>query len=198
MSSSFDNSNIAVVALLKGPNATDPHNMIDGEVSIQPILDIFVFNSSLVNAIRVSYKEPFTAVNKYSPHSGPIRAIAVCPTKSVIASLSGDKTFKFWNYSASEKQIFSTDFNIHEECFDLHPLLVQCAVGFKEGIRIFFILENELPIAYESYTKSCKAIKYSESGHLLAVGFDQQVHIVSPYRLKTVKVIQDAQPGHVV
>jgi len=196
LSSSFDNSHIAVVAKLKFKLATTLKNDVLKETD--GILDLFVFNSSLVNAIKVSYKEPFVCLNEYGPHSGPIKSIAVAPTKTVMATLSGDKTLKFWNYTASEKQLFSFDFIINEQCFDLHPLLIQCTVGFKEGIKIFFLLENDLKIAYESYSKSCKAIKYSEGGHLMAVGFASQIHIISPYRLKTVKVLPPNHSGQII
>lgn len=191
LSSSFDNSHIAVVASIK---AKKPRPDAENE----GILDLFVFNSSLVTAIKVSYREPFTNINEHGPHHGPIKQIAISPTKSIMASLSGDRTLKFWNYMSTDKSMFSHTLTMNEQCFDMHPLLIQCCIGNKEGIQIFHLLENGLKEVYEVYTKSCKAIKYSDSGHLFAVGFINQIHIISPYRLKTEQVLPQLHSGSII
>jgi WD40 repeat protein len=50
------------------------------------------------------------------------------------------------------------------------------------------LLEQDLEQCYENFQKPCKALKYSEGGQYLAIGFVNQVHIVCPYRLKTIKM----------
>ncbi|EGR28053.1 WD repeat protein [Ichthyophthirius multifiliis] len=52
---------------------------------------------------------------------------------------------------------------------DIQALGFQCAIGFKEGLKFFFILEDELKLAYSEYNiKGCYSTKYSEGGNLLA------------------------------
>lgn len=195
LSSSNDNSHIAVVAKIKKKFKTTSDDT-DGARLNTGTLEPFIFNSSLVNAIKVSYKEPFEFIDPYGPHSGNIISVALCPSKSIIGTLSSDKTLKFWNYTASEKQMFSYEFHMSQQAFDIHPMSIQCAVGFKEGIKIYFMLENDLETAYKNFTKSCKAVKYSEGGHYLAIGIVNQIHIVCPYRLEKFKILT-GHPGSV-
>jgi WD40 repeat protein len=187
ISSSYDNSHIAVVAKIKRKFASEVSEF--GEGSQNTILEAFIFNSSLVNAIKVSYKEPFEFLDEHGPHSQAITHMAICPTKSLLGTLSEDKTLKFWNYQSSDKQLFSFEFHMSQQAFDIHPMSIQCVVGFKEGIKIYFLLENDLEPCYENFSKSCKAVKYSEGGQYLAIGFVNQVHVICPFRLKTVKML---------
>ena len=50
--------------------------------------------------------------------------------------------------------------HFHEEemAFDIHPLCLQCAIGFKEGLKIYFMLEEDLKCTYEYFSKPCSAI----------------------------------------
>lgn len=189
LSSSSDNSHIAVVAKIKKKFATTVDDD-SSSVTTTGTLEAFIFNSSLVNAIKVSYKEPFEFLDPYGPHSGGIMSLSLCPSKSIIGTLSTDKTLKLWNYTASEKQLFSYEFLImSQQAFDIHPMSIQCAVGFKGGIEIYFLLENSLESAHKNFTKSCKAIKYSEGGHFLAVGIMNHIQIICPYRLKKYRTL---------
>lgn len=85
---------------------------------------MFIFNSSLVNAIKVSYKEPFEFLDEFGPHSQAITNMAICPTKSLLGTLSEDKTLKFWNYMSSDKQMFSFEFHMSQQVFDIHPMSI--------------------------------------------------------------------------
>lgn len=168
--------------------------------ALQGSLDIFVFNSSLVNAIKISYREPFEPLYQFGTHSGEIIDLVTIPSKSFVATLSRDKTLKFWSFSGEQKQLFSFDFPKNELAFDIHPLSLQCAIGFKEGLKIYFMIVNDLQEAYENFAKPCSAVAYSSRGHYLAVGYvsyanySSSVHIIDPYSLKTV-FIRGANPN---
>jgi WD40 repeat protein len=57
-------------------------------------------------------------------------------------------------------------------------------------------MENDMISTFDDFTKSCKAVKYSEGGHYLAIGFVNQIHIVCPYRLTTKKILS-GHSGHI-
>jgi WD40 repeat protein len=122
ISSSNDNSHIVVVAKIKRKFQAERNEM--GDLIQSTILEAFVFSSSLVNAIKVSYKEPFEFLDEFGPHSQGITQMALCPTKSVMGTLSEDKTLKLWNYMASDKQMFSFDFHMNQQTFDIHPMSI--------------------------------------------------------------------------
>ena len=44
---------------------------------------------------------------------------------------------------------------------DFHPLGIQCAIGFKEGFKLFFISEGDFREAYESFNKEVRCVSYS-------------------------------------
>jgi hypothetical protein len=64
--------------------------------------------------------------------------------RSIIVTLAKDKTCKFWEYGSEIKGIFSNTFIESPNCCSLHPLGNQLAIGFKDGLRIYYCLENEL------------------------------------------------------
>jgi len=68
-------------------------------------LDIHIFNSAIVDAIKFTYKEPFEPLFEKGAHSGSILALALTPTKTICGTLSSDKKVKFWNFSADQKLI---------------------------------------------------------------------------------------------
>ena len=57
----------------------------------------------------------------------------------------------------------------------LHPLSIQCVFGFREGVKFFQILDDNIKQVYSDNIKQVLAVSYSEGGHLVAVG--NQHHI---------------------
>ena len=68
-------------------------------------IDLFVFNTGIVDAIKFTYKEPFEPLYEKGSHSGAIIGMGICPTKNILGTLSDDKTLKIWNYTNDQKQI---------------------------------------------------------------------------------------------
>jgi len=75
---------------------------------------------------------------------------------------------KFWEYGQEFKGIFSEYFHEIPLCLSLHPLSIQVAIGFSEGIRVFYILDDVLRLGRYDNAKDCTAIAYSDGGNLLA------------------------------
>ena len=175
----------------KQGNVVDNKAYIETDFVTPDHADISIFNSAIVDAIKFTYKEPFEALFDKGAHSGPIISMALSPTKTVCGTLSNDKTVKLWNFSADHKLQLSFHFHEEEMCFDIHPLCLQCAIGFKEGLKIYFMLEEDLKCTYEYFSKPCTAIKYCEGGHYLAAGYaiSNLIHIMDSYSMETIKTL---------
>lgn len=67
---------------------------------------------------------------------GSILSCSQCPTSSIMATVSDDKTVKIWNFQP-EKGNFAIkyNFNMHENplVVDIHPLSLQMAIGSRES-----------------------------------------------------------------
>ena len=74
ISNSNDNSHIAVVAKVR---RKFQHDKADSKGRGNTVLEAFIFNSSLVNAIKVSYKEPFEFLDEFGPHSQGVTHMAL-------------------------------------------------------------------------------------------------------------------------
>ena len=73
--------------------------------------------------------------------------IELSPTKSLILSLSEDKIVKVWEYGyvrADFKCIYSITMHESPMSAALHPMAFQCAIGFREGLKFYFVLENDI------------------------------------------------------
>jgi hypothetical protein len=42
-----------------------------------------------------------------------------------------------------------------------HPNGNQLVIGFQEGFQLYFVLQEDFFLAYESYEKNCNCLKYS-------------------------------------
>ena len=101
-----------------------------------------------------------------------------------------DKSLKIWQYSGDQRQLQSFEFASFEYTkqempFDIHPLSCQVAIGMK-GLKIYFIVEGELVVAYENFEKVCYSLAYTSRGHLLAVGFESEILLLDPYSFEIV------------
>jgi WD40 repeat protein len=155
MSPSTDDTYIAVQCVMQSKTCSslhsrdhiDPSRLDHSQKEVQiPNVNLFIFNSAIVDAIKFTYKEPFEPLFEKGTHAGSIINVAITPSKTIMGSLSDDKTFKIWNFQGEQKQQFSCQFKETEYAFDIHPLAIQCAVGFKEGLKVFYILEKELKL----------------------------------------------------
>ena len=89
--------------------------------------------------------------------------------RAVIATVCEDKTCKFWDYSNDFKELFSYYFYFETpNCIALHPLSFLAALGFKEGMKLYYVLDDDLKLVYTENMKNCTAVSFSDGGHLLA------------------------------
>ena len=65
----------------------------------------------------------------------------------------------------------------------------QIAVGFKDGIKMYYIMLQEIVQACDITTKASEAMKYSTGGHLLAVAAGDSVYIINPITYEAIRSI---------
>ena len=156
-------------------------------------LEISIFNIAVVDAIRTAYKDPFEPLFEKGVHKGSILNIATTPTRSIFASLGEDKYMKFWEYGQEFKGFYS-EYN-HEIplCLSLHPLSIQVAIGYREGMKVYYLLDESLRLGYYDNTKDCTAISYSDGGNLLAasdhINTHYKINIYNTYTFEKVMVL---------
>ena len=156
-------------------------------------LELSIFNIAVVDAIRTAYKDPFEPLFEKGVHKGNILNLSTTPTRSIFASLGEDKYMKFWEYGQEFKGIFSEYFHEIPLCLCLHPLSIQVAVGFREGVRVYYILDDVLRFGYYDNVKDCTAIAYSDGGNLLAASHHSNnhylIHIYNSYNFEKIMVL---------
>lgn len=193
MASAHDDNHIVVTVKLRSRFVLEGHYEAQtAEDDKEGSVEIIIFNSSLVNTIKNSTMEPFEFLYPFGSHSSGVLDLVLPPTKSFAASMSKDKTLKLWQYGGDQKQIASFEFSKyefskHELSFDIHPLGLQVAIGFKEGLKIYFLVEGEINPAYENFERACHAVSYSSRGHLLAIGYGSEIHLIDPYSFDHLK-----------
>ncbi|KAL4489496.1 hypothetical protein ABPG72_002792 [Tetrahymena utriculariae] len=147
-------------------------------------IDLYIFNYGVVDVISAAQKDAFEPLFPEGVHKGMVVDCAFCPSKSILLTLSDDKTLKNWEFSMNTgvfKCIYTTYFHENPLSVSLHPLSFQCAVGYREGLKFFFILEDELKIAFsEQNVKYVNAVSYSEWGNLCAAANYNMINIYNP------------------
>lgn len=73
---------------------------------------------------------------------------------------------------------------------DIHPCGIQCAIGFKEGLKIFFLTDGQFNEAFENYNKMVKCVQYSQRGDLLGTTSGNNVIIYDPYTMEVLHSFQ--------
>mmetsp|Transcript_12726 Transcript_12726/g.12577 ORF Transcript_12726/g.12577 Transcript_12726/m.12577 type:complete len:309 (-) Transcript_12726:1464-2390(-) len=66
-------------------------------------------------------------------------------------------------------------------CVATHPMGLQMAAGFKEKIKIYYLLEDEAKVAIDFPTKVCQCLAYSYGGQYLAVANGSVIQIIDSY-----------------
>ena len=109
------------------------NGLAQAQEEVKKKLDLFIFNKAVVDAVKSVQRDPFEPIFDKGVHSGMIKTIALCPSKTLLASLADDNTIKFWEYGNEYRELYSCFFHDKPECVAIHPLAIQVAIGFGEG-----------------------------------------------------------------
>lgn len=95
--------------------------------------DLYLFNKAVVDAVKSVHKDPFEPIFEKGAHSCVIKKIAICPSKTLLVSLSEDNTLKVWEFGNDHREVFSIFFHDNPTSVAFHPLSIYIALGFHEG-----------------------------------------------------------------
>jgi len=152
-------------------------------------LELYVFLLGEIDIVNATFKEPFECVLPKGINKGAVLDFAVSPCKSTFLQISEDKQCRVWEFKP-EKKVFNCTYvmSLHENplAIAMHPQSIQIALSFKESIKIYYLLEDELKLAFSESCRTSTAVSYSISGHLLAVGNFNLINIYNPYSFELV------------
>ena len=97
---------------------------------------------------------------------GPIFDIAVSVSKNLVASVGADKYLRIFEFCSSSNRTITSNISSDTyetnykqlSCFfskevmhsvSIHPMGFQIAVGTREGVKIFYVVENSTKLAVE-------------------------------------------------
>ena len=112
--------------------------------------------------------------------------LSLAVSNEVIASISSDRLVKFHRLADQHEDIFSLSTMSKNISVDIHPIGFQVALGFKDGFRIFYLLDNALNQVFESYCKQCTQTKYSVRGDMLALASGNYIFVYDPYSFEKI------------
>ncbi|MFH7244247.1 MAG: AAA-like domain-containing protein [Spirulina sp.] len=114
-------------------------------------------------------------VNRFSGHSGEIRAVAYSPDGSQIASTSKDNTIKLWNPDGSLGHTLATpdDSEADQEALSIaySPTGDQLAAGYVNGaIKLWDTSSGDLLETWETGANRVLSLAFSPDGERVAAG----------------------------
>jgi len=124
--------------------------------------------------------------------------ISISVSKNLVGSVGADKYLRIFEYSTNPMKVAT--FNTPSDTLDtnhkqlswyfckevmhsvsLHPMGFQVAVGTREGVKIFYIIEEGIKLAVEISGKIWKFVRFSNGGNFLAAGNGNNISIIDPY-----------------
>ena len=108
-----------------------------------------------------------------------------------MVSVSSDQMVKIHSVVDKIEDKFSLSTLSKNLCIDIHPIGFQIALGFKEGFRVYYYLNNDFKQIYELYCKQCNQVKYSNRGDMLAIMSGNLIMIYDPYTFEKIKEISE-------
>ncbi|CAD8104965.1 unnamed protein product [Paramecium primaurelia] len=154
--------------------------------------EIYLFNLGFVDYINSAFRDPFEQLFPQGVHKSKILNIESSPSKPIICVLSEERVFKVWEFTYEEgkfKCLYSSTLHEVPQCMALHPMAFQCAIGYREGLKFYFVLHDELKQVYYESLKQCSVVKYTPLGNQLAVGSQNQILIYDPYTYRLIQTI---------
>lgn len=106
-------------------------------------------------------------------HSGVITSIQTCLKRQIFVTASQDKSIRVWSYNASSNTNF-VKLDIFESTFDevlclaLHASGNYLVASFNAFLRFYNIFGKAIKHYLELPIKTCKEMKFSQFGSLIA------------------------------
>lgn len=147
---------------------------------------------NLLEAVNYSPKESLKILSNRSASGKSVIDIGLAENIELMAFITADKMIKIVELDNIEKELSTTVLIRQGLVMDIHPGGTQLAIGFKEGLKVFFVMECELKEVFESYNKQCYCVKYSTKGDRLAASSSSNIVIYDAYTFEQLQHI----PAH--
>jgi len=161
------------------------------EVDFVERLEMYYLNLHQLSVLKNVFTLPIKPVFPKGNTIGSILDMSVGVSKDLVVTVGEDKYIRVFEYagasfsgdgisgnagavnqanpvsssSASQfNQISSIKSKENIYCIAIHPMGLQLAVGFKEKLKIFYLLEDEVKVAIDFQTKICQSARYSNGG----------------------------------
>lgn len=151
-----------------------------------PTVEFLELDCAILEAINYSSTEAVRPLYANGTFSGSVLDAGIAQNSDVIVCLGNDRLVKLFNYRNEEDELASLTLLRNGLCIDIHPTGLQIAVGFKEGLKIFFATIGEMRETVEKVGKECSCVRYSSRGDMLAASSGGSVLIYDPYSMEQI------------
>ena len=118
-------------------------------------------------------------------HSSPIVGLDTCLRKPLVATCSGDRSVRIWNYVDRTIDIHKV---FPEEAFSIafHPSGLHVLVGFSDKLRLMNLLIDDIRMVKEFPIKHCIECCFSNGGQYFAACNASLIQIFNSYTCEPV------------
>ncbi|ETN23157.1 hypothetical protein PPTG_02819 [Phytophthora nicotianae INRA-310] len=153
--------------------------------------ELVTFSMSAIDTEQEDRIE-FRELIRHGHQIGPVLQVDVCVQRPIVVTCGTDKTVRVWNFELNHYDLLS---HCPEEptTIAVHPSGFQLVVAFKERVRIFQLLQENLRQVKELATKACRFVRYAHGGHLFACASGLTVTTFRTYTFEAVHTFS----GHI-
>lgn len=151
-----------------------------------PTVEFFELDCAILEAINYSSTEAVRPLYANGTFSESILDAGIAQNSDVVVCLGSDRLVKLFNYRNEEEELASLTLLRDGLCIDIHPTGLQIAVGFKEGLKIFYATIGEMRETVEKVGKECSCVRYSSRGDMLAASSGGSVVIYDPFSMEQI------------
>ncbi|KAJ3341287.1 Cilia- and flagella-associated protein 57 [Gonapodya sp. JEL0774] len=140
------------------PPGADPVVIVDGEN-----------RPSLESGVSVNYA-PHLAFHLPN-HSQSITSLSIAVRKPLVATSSGDRTVRVWNYLDPYAPSIYRKFADDAFSVAMHPSGMYLAVAFMDRVRLLAVTVDDLRQVHEFAVRGCRECVFSPGGQFLALAY---------------------------
>lgn len=124
-------------------------------------------------------------------HKGEISCMDICVQRPIIATLSrADSTVRVWNYDSGQCELereyvkFQKEHNNeYLQAIALHPSGFYMAIGFKDKVKVFHLMQQDIRLFVTLDIARVHLIKFSNGGQILACVDHKDINLYQSYAL---------------
>jgi cilia- and flagella-associated protein 57 len=147
---------------------------------------VLSFSLTSVDMLEEGSPTPFVDLHRGGFHFGAIHAMDICLQRPIVVTAGADKTIRVWNYLRGRCDVVHNIKVEEAHAVACHPAGFQVLAGFKERVRVYGILLDDLKPVKELPIKHCRELKYAAGGHMFACALGITVSLYSSTTLQSI------------